>query len=146
MKTEKPDFGTNELHKQKVVIIPRFSGRGAKVMDEQEIDCLLLKGWITQSQHSALEGFLRRLHKASYVGLKSPAYDTRAHSDPATIGNQKAIALLGVLKLLDIMDEKMGSANRRAIVNLVLLDHEWPGDKETLQTSVKHLEDAVAGR
>lgn len=140
------DYGTNEIHRRLTIIVPKFSGRSAKVMDEQEIDRLLLRGWITQQQHSALEGFMRRLHKASFVGVKSPSYEAPMSADPSLISEKKAKAVRNIVGLFNTLDIHMGYENRNRLVNLVLSDHEWPSTKENLQKTIKILEDVITGR
>ncbi len=143
---EPKDYGTPEISRKFTVIVPRFANRSAKVMDETKIDQYLLIGWITQQQHSALEGFMRRLHKASFVGVKSPSYEAPMSADPSLISEKKAKAVRNIVGLFNALDIHMGYENRNRLVNLVLSDHEWPSTKENLQKTIKILEDVITGR
>ncbi len=140
------DFGTGEMHRRLTVIVPKYSTYGAKVMDEAEIDRLLLRGWLTQNQHGTLEGLMRRLHKASFVGVKSPSYEAPANNDPSLISQKKTAAIRAVVKLFQRMDDELGREKRTALINLVLLDHEWPWDEKDLSATVGKLDDIIAGR
>lgn len=143
------DFGTPELARR-FTVVPKLTrglyGYNGKVVDGSEIDRLLLRDWITVNQHATLEGLLRRLHKASFVGVKSPTYDSPVQADPATVGDRRAHALRSMVKIFRRLDDKAGAEKRKALVDLVLLDVPWNGDKASLQEAVKHLDDAIAGR
>lgn len=140
------DNGTPELARRFTVVpkLTEYNNWSVKVMDETEIDRLLLQGVITPNQHSSLEGFMRRLHKVGFVGLKSPDYSSPISADPAKVGDRKAMAIRGVVKLTARLDKKIGPAKRRALVNLVLLDAPWKGDD--LIECIRFLDDAIQGR
>lgn len=140
------DFGTIELSKHHT-IVPRLTrgnyGFNAKVMDETEIDCLLLEEVIDANEHSTLERFLGKLHKVGYVGLKSPAYDSAIHADPSIIGDKRAMAIRGVTKLIESLDNRIGKLKRMALVNLVLQDVKWGFSNEELTKCIRELSEAM---
>lgn len=143
------DHGTNEIARR-FTVVPKLTrgmyGYNAKVVDETEIDRLVLRGTITPAQHGTLEGFLRKLHKLGFVGVKSPNLDSPVYADPAIVGDKRAQAVRGMVKIFIRLDEKMGADKRRALVNLVLIDTPWPGDDASLVESIEWLEDAIIGR
>jgi hypothetical protein len=143
------DYGTREIARQ-FTVVPRLTrgmyGYNSKVVDETAIDILLLRGTINPAQHATLEGFMRRLHRMGFVGIKSPNLDSPVYADPAIVGDKRAQAVRGMVKIFMRLDEKMGADKRRALVNLVLMDAIWPGDDATLLESITYLEDAIAGR
>lgn len=143
------DHGTKEIARQ-FTVVPKLTrgsyGLNLRVMDETEIDRLLLKGTITANNHSTLEGLLRRLHRMGFVGIKSPNLESPVFADPAIIGDKRATALRGIVRLFMSMDKKMGAVHRRSLVNLVLMDAPWPGDNVSLLAAIRHLDDAISGR
>lgn len=143
------DHGTNEIARR-FTVVPKLTrgmyGYNAKVVDETEIDRLVLRGIISPTQHGTLEGFLRKLHKLGFVGIKSPNLDSPVYADPTIVGDKRAQAVRGVVKIFMRLDEKMGAEKRRALVNLVLMDAPWPGDDASLLESIGWLEDAISGR
>lgn len=140
------DYGTDEI-KRRFNVVPKLSGPNTmamKVVSETEIDRMLFNDKITPTQHASLEGLMRRLHKAGFVGLKSPAYDSPIHADASAVGDRKANLIRSVVALFARLDEKIGAKKRRALVDLVLKDIEWPDDD--LDDIIVRLEDAIAGR
>lgn len=136
------DYGTNELAKR-FTVVPKLtlsSGYMGKVVDDSEPDRLLLTDVISSSEYSLLIALLQRLHKATFVGLKSPDFNGIAHSDPSLIGDRKAKAVRSIIRVMGAMDKAMGRANRAALVNLVLLDTPWPYDLACLHRCVDALE------
>jgi hypothetical protein len=146
---DKTDYGTREIARQ-FTVVPKLTrglyGYNSRVVDETEIDRLLLRGIINSAQHSTLEGLMRRLHRMNFVGIKSPSLDSPVYADPAIVGDKRAQAVRGMVKIFLRLDEKMGADKRRALVNLVLMDAIWPGDDASLLDSITYLEDAIAGR
>lgn len=143
------DNGTPEMARR-FTVVPKLT-RGPfsynlKVMDETAIDVLLLRGIITANHHSTLEGFMRRLLRMGFVGIKSPTMGSPVSTDPTIIGDKKAAAVLGMVRIYRRLDKKMGPAHRRSLVNLVLMDVHWPGDDASLLECIKALDDAIAGR
>lgn len=144
------DTGTPELARR-FTVVPRLSrgamggSMSAKVLTETEIDRLLLYDKITAMEHSILEALLKRLHRASFVGLQSPSYDAPMSSDPSIIGDRKANSIRRVTKLMLDMDRDMGPAKRKAMVNLVLTDEPWPGDDASLKGAVLALQNIFIG-
>lgn len=142
-KTEPKDFGTHEMGRR-FSVVPKLSGHNnysGKVVDETEIDRLLLKDAITSAEHSTLEGLLRRLHKANFVGMKSPSYDAPISADPSIVGDKRAQTIRAMVKIVDKMDrnEKIGRFKRAALINLVLMDSPWPGSNESLKEAISAL-------
>lgn len=156
--TEPVDFGTPELGRR-LSVVPRLTrgafGYNGMVTDETEIDRLLLQNLITAAEHSTLEALLRRLHKASFVGLKSPGYDTIISADPSIVADKKAQTIRAMVRITERMDEhkKIGRAKRTALVNLVLLDTPWPYEEDakgqptsTLKATIAALNEVFARR
>lgn len=145
-KKETVDIGTSEIS-ERLTVVPKLTrgqyGFNAKVVDETEIDRLLLEDIITTDHHSTLENFLGRLHRVGFVGLKSPAYDSPVHADPSVVGDKKAHAIRGVVKLFAKMDSAMGKERRISLVNLVLLDLPWPFGQVELQKNVIQLSEIM---
>lgn len=145
---ETDDHGTKEIARQ-FTVVPKLTrgqyGFNMKIVDETEIDRLLLKGTITAAQHSALEGLMRRLQKAGFVGVRSPDYNTTTN-DPSVVADKRANIMRSMVRLFRRMDEKMGTGKRKAMVNLVLMDTPWPADNASLLEAIRHMEDAIAGR
>lgn len=142
------DYGTSELRRH-FTVVPKLSGPNTmamKVIDSTEIDRLLLDDVIMPSHHASLEGLMRRLHKAGFVGLKSPTYDSPIHADATAVGDKKANLIRSIVALFTRLDAKIGPGKRRALVDLVLRDVSWPGDNASLLDAVARLDDAIAGR
>lgn len=140
------DTGTGELARR-FTIVPTLSrgpqgGTSGKVVDETEIDRMLLRDAITPAEHSVLEALLKRLHKASFIGIKSPNYDARVSADPTIISDKKAASIRSVVKLFTLMDEdkKIGRTRRAALVNLVLVDQPWNETLGSIKTAVSALQ------
>lgn len=143
------DHGTPEIARRFTVVPKLTRGNYAfnlRVMNETEIDILLLKGTINANQHSTLEGFFRRLHRMGFVGVKSPSMDSPIFADPALVGDKRAASVRGMVQIFLRLDKKIGPAQRRSLVNLVLMDVPWPWDDASLMESIKGLDDAIAGR
>ena len=122
------DWGTTELARR-FTVVPRLSGAYSfhgKVIDDSEMDRLLAKDAITPMEYSLLEALLKKLHKATFVGLKSPDFNGVATSDPSHMSDRKACAVMSICHIVRVMDKLMGKANRAALINLVLLDQPWP--------------------
>lgn len=136
------DFGTTELSKR-FKIVPKLTrgsyGLNGKVMDETEIDRLLLEDRIDPNEHSTLEMFLARLHKIGYIGLKSPSYDSPIHADPSGVGDKKANAVRGIIKLMAGLDRSVGNEKRRALINLVTQDEKFPYPDAELKQCIRSL-------
>lgn len=144
----KHDYGTTELRRQ-FTVVPKLSGPTTmtfKVVDESEIDRLLMRDAIKPSQHATLEGLMRRLHKAGFIGLKSPAYDSPIHADASAVGDRKANLIRSTVMLFARLDKKIGPPRRKALVDLVLADVPWPGDDQSLLDIISQLDDVIAGR
>lgn len=144
------DFGTPELARR-FSVVPKLSGLNnysAKIVDETEIDRLLLADRITSTEHATLEGLLKRLHKANFVGLKSPAYDAPVSADPSAVGDRKAQLIRAMVKIIEKMDSHrdIGRAKRVALVNLVLVDMVWPGDDTSLKQCIRALDSVFTRR
>lgn len=143
--SEAADYGTQELARR-FTVVPTFNrgpmgGLSGRVVDETEIDRLLLHDRITPEQYSILEALLRRLQRASYLGLKSPNYDARISADPTIVSAKKVAAIRSMVKLNSEMDSSMGAPTRMALIDLVLLDREWPGDDASLHEAIARLRD-----
>lgn len=143
------DHGTREIARQ-FTVVPKLTrgsyGFNLRVMDETAIDVLLLKGTINPNHHATLEGLMRRLHRMGFVGIKSPNMESPVFADPATVGDKRAAAVRGMVKIFMALDKKMGADKRRSLVNLVLMDVSWPGDDPSLLQCIKDLDDVIAGR
>jgi hypothetical protein len=142
------DFGAPELAKR-FTIVPKLSatsGYHGKVLDDNEIDTLLLKDQITATEHSMLVALLQKLHKATFVGLKSPDFNGVAHSDPSRLADRKAHAVMSVCGLITRMDQAMGRSLRAALINLVLLDVPWPDTIKKLRLCIAALQDVMGDR
>lgn len=142
------DYGTAEIARQ-FQVVPKLSGLHSyhmKVMDEVMIDQMLLRDEITVNQHSTLEGFMRRLHKMGFVGVRSPSYESPVHADPSIVADKRAASVRGMVKIFRRLDERIGSNHRKALVSLCLQDIKWPGDMQELHTCIRALEDVIAGR
>ena len=66
-------------------MVPKLTasnGYTGKVVDDSEIDRLLLCDSISSVEYSLLVALLHKLHRATFVGLKSPDFNGIAHSDP----------------------------------------------------------------
>jgi hypothetical protein len=143
--TRATDFGPPELAKR-FTIVPKLSatsGYHGKVADDTEIDHLLLLDRITSAEHSMLVALLQKLHKATFVGLKSPDFNGVAHSDPSRMADRKANAVMSVCYLMKKMDQLIGRGYRTALINLVLLDAPWPGTIDSLRQCVLTLQDIM---
>jgi hypothetical protein len=112
-------------------------------MDETAIDRLLLADRITSSEHAALEGLMQRLHKANFVGIKSPAYDAPLSIDPSAVGDRRANQIRAAVKLFAGLDRTLGREKRVALVNLVLMDVDWPDDDASLKDAIRKLTDIL---
>lgn len=142
------DYGAPELA-QRFTIVPKLTlsnGFHGKVVDDTEIDGLLLHDSISALEHSLLVALLQRLHKAMFVGLKSPDFNGVAYSDPSRLADRKAHAVMSVCGLVKQMDRRMGRVRRTALVNLVLLDTPWPGSLVSLRKSIVALQDVIGDR
>lgn len=141
------DYGTRELQRR-FTIVPVLArgpngGMNAKVVDESEIDRLLLRDIITPHEHSILESFMRKLHKANFAMLRSPSYEAPMQSDLTIIGDKRAQLIRSIVGIFGKLDrhEKVGPAKRRALVDLVIADVEWPLDN--LPGGIAALKDAI---
>lgn len=146
--TRATDFGPPELAKR-FTIVPKLSatsGFHGKVADDTEIDMLLLHDTITSAEHSMLVALLQKLHKATFVGLKSPDFNGVAHSDPCRMADRKAHAVMSVCHVMKRMDDVLGRGYRAALVNLVLLDMPWSGTIEALRLCIAALQDILGDR
>lgn len=142
------DFGSPELAKR-FTIVPKLSatsGYHGKVLDDNEIDTLLLKDQINATEHSMLVALLQKLHKATFVGLKSPDFNGVAHSDPSRLADRKAHAVMSVCNLIKMMDKMIGRGHRAALINLVLLDAPWPSTIKELRLCIAALQDVMGDR
>lgn len=145
---EPRDYGTSEIARQ-FTVVPKLSGPqsyAAKVMDETEIDRLLLRDEITSNEHGTLEGFMRRLHKMGFVGIRSPNYESPIHADPSLVGDKRAASVRGMVRIFKRLNERIGQSKRQALVDLCLRDMEWPGDRLSLKECIRALDDVIAGR
>jgi|SRR6478736_502582 hypothetical protein len=143
------DYGTRELAKR-FTVVPRLTlsnGYTGKVVDDTEIDRLLLNDVIGSDEYSLLVALLHRLHRASFVGLKSPDFTGIGHvADPTRLAERKANAVLTVVHVVKVMDQKMGSVYRAALINLVLLDTPWPYGKASLHDCITALDAALSSQ
>lgn len=137
---ETKDTGAPEIHKR-LQVVPKFtkSGTHMAVVDETEIDRLLLHDRITSAEHATLGLLMTRMHKANFVGIKSPTYDAPLSLDPSAVGDRRANQIRSIVKLFLALDKKLGHEKRKALVNLVLTDTSWPGDDKSLKDAVKVL-------
>lgn len=122
------DYGSPELAKR-FTVVPKLTASNSftgKVCDDTEIDLMLLHDKITALEHSLLVALLNRLHRATFVGLKSPDLNSVSASDPSRMADRKAVAVMGVCRIIEAMDVVMGQGRRKALVDLVLLDKPWP--------------------
>lgn len=146
--TRAVDFGPSELA-QRFTVVPKLtatSGYHGKVVDDTEIDMLLLHDDITAAEHSMLVALLQKLHKATFVGLKSPDFNGVAHSDPSRMADRKANAVMSVCHVMKRMDAAMGRAYRTALINLVLLDIPWHDSIKSLRLCIAALQDVMGDR
>lgn len=137
------DYGSPELARR-FTVVPKLTasnGYTGKVVDDSELDRLLLTDTISSAEYSLLTALLQRLHKATYVGLKSPDFGGVAYSDPSLIADRKAKAVRSIIRTIRAMDRTMGRANRMALIDLLLLDRPWPYDLPCLHRCVDALED-----
>ena len=147
---EPKDFGTTELGRR-FSVVPKLTSPNnyaGKVVDETEIDRLLLTDRITAAEHATLEGLLKRLHKANFVGLKSPSYDAPLSADPSIVGDRRAQMIRAMVRVITKMDEdkNIGRHKRVALVNMVLMDSPWPGDDASLKLAVQALDTIFSRR
>lgn len=142
------DYGTPEIAKRFTVVpkLSQSSGMHMKVADDTEIDRLLLRDEINMSQHATLEGFMRRLHKMGFVGVRSPDYESPINLDPAQVGDRRANAVRGMVSIFRRLDDRITPTRRREMVNLCLMDTPWPGDQASLHDCIGALDDVIAGR
>lgn len=136
------DYGSPELAKR-FTVVPKLTasnGYQGKVLDDSEIDRLLLNDTISAVEYSLLVALLHKLHRATFVGLKSPDFNGVAHSDPSRIAARKANAVMSVCYIVKGMDKAMGKQYRIALIDLVLLDIPWPFDVTCLRTCVRALD------
>ena len=127
-------------------MVPKLTasnGFTGKVCDDTEIDLMLLHDQITSAEHSMLVALLQKLHKATFVGLKSPDFNGVAHSDPCRMADRKAHAVMSVCHVMKRMDQVLGRGYRTALVNLVLLDMPWSGTIERLRLRIAALQDIL---
>lgn len=109
------------------------------MVDETEIDRLLLRDEITASEHSTLEKLLSKLSRANMGTIRSPVYEAPVSDDPSAVGDRRANQMRTVVGLIKALDNKIGPPKRKALVNLVLTDVPWPGDKASLKDAIYHL-------
>lgn len=141
------DYGAPELAKR-FTVVPKLTasnGYTGKVVDDSEIDRLLLYDHISSVEYSLLVALLHKLHRATFIGLKSPDFNGVAHSDPSRIADRKANAVMSICHVIKLMDRVMGRINRAALVDLVLLDAAWPFDMTCLHKCVLALEGVLTG-
>jgi hypothetical protein len=144
---EATDYGPPELA-QRFHIVPKLTasnGFQGKVTDDTEIDALLLHDSISALEHSLLVALLQRLHKAMFVGLKSPDFNGVAYSDPSRLADRKANAVMSVCGLIGQMDRAMGRVCRSALIDLVVQDMPWPSHLN-LHRSILALQDVMGDR
>ena len=124
------DYGSPGLARH-FTVVPKLTasnGFTGKVVDDTEIDRLLLHDEINSLEHSLLVALLNRLHVASFVGLKSPDLNGVGSSDPSRAADRKVQAVLTITGITERMDRTFGRGKRMALVNLVLMDVQWPFD------------------
>ena len=141
MANDPKDFGTPEIAKR-FKVVPTLVSPNAyagRIVDETMIDILLLKDKITASDHSALERFMEKLMKANFVGIRSPSYEAPLSADPSLVGDRRANQIRAVVGLFKRLDKDIGPPKRKALVDLVLKDAEWPGDDASLVEAVRSL-------
>jgi len=142
-KSEPKDWGTPEIARR-FTVVPRYSGPGngftGKVVDDSELDRLLYYDFISSLEHSILIALLKRLQRAQFCGIKSVDLQRETVGDPTRAADRKAQAVVGCSKLIAAMDKTMGHANRRALIDLVLLDQEWPFTIASLHNAVLALQ------
>jgi len=109
------------------------------VVDETEIDRLLLRDEITASEHSTLEKLLSKLSRANMGTIRSPVYEAPVSDDPSAVGDRRANQMRSIVGLIKSLDQKLGIGKRKALVNLVLADAPWPGNKNSLKDAIYHL-------
>lgn len=146
--SDRKDYGTSEIAKR-FTVVPRLSqssGMHMKVVDDTEIDRLLLRDEISPNQHATLEGFMRRLHKMGFVGVRSPDYESPVNLDPAQVGDRRANSVRGMVNIFRRLDRRITPTRRREMVNLCLMDVPWPGDRDSLHVCIAALDDVIAGR
>lgn len=155
MKKKKPisdpiDLGTRELGRR-FTVVPTLvrgpsGGMNGRVMDDTELDRLLLKDVISTAQHATLMGFMRRLQKASYVGVRSPSLEAPVQGDASSIADRKAHLVRAIGRVLSALDKKIGPSGRKSLIDLVLMDIAWPGDPTTLHVAVTALDVVMTKR
>ncbi len=114
---EPRDYGTPELARQ-FTVVPKLSGptiTTMKVVDDCEIDRLLLRDEITANEHGTLEGFMRRLHKMGFVGIRSPNYESPIHADPSLVGDKRAASVRGMVRIFKRLNDRIGQSRRQAL-------------------------------
>ena len=147
---ESMDAGSPFLSRH-VTIVPKLSSpttTSMKVLDGTEIDDLLFKDVITPAEHGTLNSLASKLLACGFSALRSPDYSSPIFSDPSIVSDKKAQALRGAVHLIDKMDkhEKIGPYKRKALINLVLQDVPWSGEKEDLHSAVSALNDVFTRR
>jgi hypothetical protein len=120
------------------------NGYQGKVLDDSEIDRMLLNDRISSVEYSLLVALLNKLHRATFVGLKSPDFNGVAHSDPSRMADRKAHAVMSVVGITKAMDKVMGWQKRSALINLVLLDQTWPFDGPCLHSCLSLLDGVLS--
>jgi hypothetical protein len=141
------DYGSPELA-QRFTVVPKLTasnGFHGKVADDTEIDSLLLHDVISALEHSLLMALLQRLHKAMFIGIKSPDLNGVAYSDPSRLADRKANAVMSVCGLISRMDIAMGRVCRSALIDLVIGDVPWPSHLN-LHRATLALQDCLADR
>src|SRR6478609_8801608 len=143
--TEGMDAGSPQMARH-FTIVPKLSSpttTSMKVLDGSEIDELLLKDVINPAEHGTLNSLASKLLACGFSALRSPDYSSPIFSDPSIVSDKKAQALRGAVHLIDKMDkhEKIGPHRRKKLINLVLQDVPWTGDKEELKACVFALDD-----
>lgn len=124
---QKPrDIGTPELSRRRKVLPRTQAGAGYNydlyVVDGSEIDRLLLAGKIDTVQHSTLNSFTIKLHRANMLGPKAPALEKRSSSDPAWVAGKAAEEMATITRIIRSLDREIGDGPRRAIVDLCMMD------------------------
>jgi len=140
-RSEAKDFGTAEIARR-FTVVPRYSGSGftAKVVDDTELDQLLYHDTITSLEHSILIALLKRLQRAEFFGVKSVDLQRETVGDPTRAADRKVQSVIGCCKLIAAMDRTMGRAQRMALIDLLILDRQWPFAPASLHDAIATLQ------
>jgi hypothetical protein len=136
------DTGTQELARR-FTVVPKLASPNtwtSKVIDETEMDRLLVNDDITSAEYSILVALLKRLRR-SFGSLQSPEFTMRiVAKHPSGMADRKARSIYGVVNLIKGMDKVMGSAKRRAMIDLVFVEVRWPYEMPDLKICIGQMQ------